>query len=96
MKKKIPPFKSDEEEARFWETHSTADYWEGTAPADNVKFERAPREVVTLRLDPHLIRRLKAIAEAKGIGFTTLIRMVIVEHCGDTEKAPTTPRRQQA
>lgn len=24
--KKIPNFKSDEEEAEFWDTHSTADY----------------------------------------------------------------------
>jgi CopG antitoxin of type II toxin-antitoxin system len=37
MKKKtnkIPKFKSKDEEAKFWDTHSFADYWDEFKPVD--------------------------------------------------------------
>ena len=33
-KSKIPKFKSIEEEAEFWDTHSFADYWDEFKPVD--------------------------------------------------------------
>ena len=52
---------------------------------DEVYFERPRKQVVTLRLDRPLIQRLRAIAMKKGIPYSTLIRMWLVERCAKTE-----------
>ena len=83
--KRIPEFRTDEEEARFWDTHSVADYWDDLEEAKDVYFERPRKQVVTLRLDRPLIQRLRAIALKKGIPYSTLIRMWLVERCAKAE-----------
>lgn len=83
--KRIPEFGSDEEEARFWETHDLSDYWNDVEPATDVYFERPKKQMVTLRLDRPLIQRIKATAIKKGIPYSTLIRMWLVER---VEKMP--------
>ena len=46
MKSRIPTFQSLEQERRFWETHSAADFLDELRPAKNVRFEFAnkPRQ----------------------------------------------------
>lgn len=80
-RRKIPDFKSDEEAARFWDTHSAADYWDDLVEAKDVYFKRPRKQVVAVRLEPPLLRRVKALALEKGLSFSTLIRMWIVERC---------------
>lgn len=79
-KKKLPDMTdwSDEEIAQFWETHSSADYWEELEPVA-VEIVRPEKAVVALRLDKPLVEQVKAIAAAKGIGYTTLLRVWIKE-----------------
>jgi predicted DNA binding CopG/RHH family protein len=83
----IPDFKTAEEEAEFWETHSVSDYWDEFEP---VKEELDPKlkaqikaranlKRVTLRLSQEQIAAAKRIAAEKGIPYQTLIRMWIVE-----------------
>lgn len=90
MKKKarenrIPEFKTDKEAARFWETHSLEDYAEDLQEVPDVYFERPRKQVVTLRLDRPLIQRMRAIALKKGIPYSTLIRMWLVERSAKAE-----------
>jgi len=84
---KIPDFKTAEEEAKFWETHSVSDYWDEFEP---VKEELDPKlrakikaranlKRVTLRLSQEQITAAKRIAAEKGIPYQTLMRMWIVE-----------------
>lgn len=84
---KIPDFKTAEEEAEFWETHSVSDYWDEFRP---VKEELDPKlkakiksranlKRVTLRLSQEQIAAAKRIATEKGIPYQTLMRMWIVE-----------------
>lgn len=40
MTKKIPKFKSDKEAAKFWNTHSLADFEKELKPAKDVIFVR--------------------------------------------------------
>jgi hypothetical protein len=56
--KKIPKFKSYEEMADFWDTHSVADYWDQTEPAE---FEISPnaRRRYLVALDKELLIRLQ-------------------------------------
>jgi len=48
--KKIPRFKSDKEAAEFWDTHSSADYWDQMKDVtDQISFSRSPTRKVKER-----------------------------------------------
>ena len=76
----IPKFANEQEEAEFWATHDATEFLEETTPVD-VKFVDArPRKTqISLRLDPTAIEKLKVVAQRKGIGYQTLIRMWVME-----------------
>lgn len=74
----IPEFASREEEAEFWDTHSLADYWDQFRPV-HVRFAKNLSEGITVRLDPESLEKVRSLAQAKGIGPTTLIRMWVLE-----------------
>lgn len=78
--KKLPDMTdwTDEEITQFWETHSAADYWDELEPVE-VEILRPEREVVALRLDKPILEQIKAIAAAKSLGYTTLLRIWIKE-----------------
>jgi predicted DNA binding CopG/RHH family protein len=75
---RIPEFASIEEEAAFWDTHSTADYENEFTPV-RVRIAKRLSTGVTIRFDPETLQRLRAIAREQGIGPTTLIRMWVLE-----------------
>ncbi|MEW6110229.1 MAG: CopG family antitoxin [Nitrospirota bacterium] len=84
--KKIPKFKSEKEEADFWETHDSTDYLSETKEV-KVKFKRPQKKLVSLRLDEKTIRQLKKIANSKGIGYLELVRMWVLENLSKTKAA---------
>jgi predicted DNA binding CopG/RHH family protein len=81
----IPDFTSDEEEAEYWDTHSTADIMdEGEAVELDVSELRAKRErrmakQVCLRFDMGILGRTKNRAKALGVPYQTLIQLWIAE-----------------
>jgi predicted DNA binding CopG/RHH family protein len=77
--KRIPEFASIEEEAAFWDTHSTADYPEEFTPV-RVRFAKNLSHGITIRFDPETLEHVRAAAHEKGVGPTTLIRMLVLEH----------------
>jgi predicted DNA binding CopG/RHH family protein len=81
--KRIPEFASIEEEAAFWDTHSTADYEAEFMPV-RVRFAKRLSSGVTIRLDPDTLKQLRTMAQEKGIGPTTLIRMWVLERLRNT------------
>ena len=75
--KPIHPFKTLDEEAEYWDTHSIVDEIKENAP---VGFHRATTmETLTIRFTHEDIERLRSEAEHKGIGATTLARMWVRE-----------------
>jgi len=76
---RIPKFKTEKEIADFWDTHSLADFEDELRPAKDVVFVKPERQIVSLRLDTKIVRALKALAATKGIGYSPLIRMWILE-----------------
>lgn len=86
-KKRIPDFKTDKEAAEFWDTHSAADYWDEFEEVHDIRFAPPRKRVVALRLDPPTLRLVKAIASRKGVAYTSLIRMWVVENCKKLAKA---------
>ncbi len=97
-RKRIPKFRSREEEAKFWDSHDLAGYWDEFRPV-SVRFAKklSLSEGITIRLDPKTLLALRSRAERDGIGPTTLARMWIIERLRDAEKtAPKRVRRRSA
>lgn len=76
---KIPRFKSDAEAAAFWEAHSLADFEADLSPARHVVFVKPERQVVSLRLDRRIVSTLKRLAQRRGLGYSSLLRMWVLE-----------------
>ncbi|TEB06169.1 hypothetical protein Psch_03213 [Pelotomaculum schinkii] len=88
MAKEIPEFKTEEEEARFWDNHDSAEFLDDFEPLDievaqeleeEILKRRELKKPVTLRLEPNQIDAVKKIAGKKGLPYQTLIRMWITE-----------------
>ena len=80
-KSRIPTFKTIEEEAAFWDTHSSEEFADELTPVENVKFVKAhSKKALTVRFDEDVFEELTQEAKEKGIGPSTLARMVILEH----------------
>ena len=91
--KKLPKFKTEDEEADFWATHSPLDYpsefEEMTEPIElspelrkRIESERLDRErkkTVTFRMEPSKIDLIKLIARRNGIDYQPLMRMWIIQ-----------------
>lgn len=80
MKKKlkpIPKFKSQREEAEFWETHSPMDYM--TEIPANVTFPnlKLTTEKISLRLPSGMIDDAKVEANKKDVPYQSLLKQFI-------------------
>jgi len=78
-KMKVPKFKNLEEERQFWDSHDSTDYLDDFKVAKDVVFVRPKKEVMSLRLDPKIVRKLKELADEEGLPPTTYARMLIVK-----------------
>ena len=76
---KVPKFKTLREEREFWDTHDSTDYHDDFKKTRNVVFVRPKKEVISLRLEPKFIRRLRELADKEGLPPTTYARMLIVK-----------------
>ncbi len=75
--KPIPKFKSYEEEADFWDTHSTLDY--GTWKEVKLEVAKPLVHILGVRLDAKTIDSLARLGSEVGVGPSTLARMWIME-----------------
>jgi predicted DNA binding CopG/RHH family protein len=76
---KVPKSKSLKEEREFWDTHDSTDYHDDFKVTKNVVFVRPKKEVISLRLEPKIINKLKELANKEGLPPTTYARMLIVK-----------------
>ena len=78
-KSRIPTFKTIEEEAEFWDTHSTTEF-EDVRDVQFVVSRGRPKKAITVRVDEETLAALTKEATQQGIGPSTLVRMWILEH----------------
>jgi predicted DNA binding CopG/RHH family protein len=76
---KVPKFKSLKEERDFWDTHDSADYHDDFKVTKEVVFVRPKKEVISLRLEPKVIQKLRELADKEGLAPTAYARMLIVK-----------------
>jgi len=84
---RLPEFKSEEEAAAFWDTHSPEDFPEEFEPVQ-VKFSRPLiKRGLTIKLSDETIDQLRKLGQEQGIGPSTLVRMWILEHLRHHDKS---------
>ncbi len=87
----IPRFRSAEEEAEFWDTHSPLDYAEATTEVRNGAGQRRLGHILAVRLDAETLGKLAAIGGRMGIGPSTLARIWLKERLAAEEQHRAAP-----
>ena len=82
--KPIKPFKTLEEEANFWDTHDVSPFFDNKkVPLKDLELlEKEKKEVLVIRVQKSVKRKIERIAKSKGINPTTLSRMWLIEKLG--------------
>jgi predicted HicB family RNase H-like nuclease len=62
-----------EEERKFWETHSIADYLDDLSESED-PFKRPKLTPVTLKFDPLVLKKIKMLARKSGISYNAYVR----------------------
>lgn len=76
---KAPKFKNLKEEREFWDSHDSTDYLDDFEVAKDVVFVRPKKQVISLRLDPNILKKLRELADEEGLPPTTYAGMLIVK-----------------
>jgi predicted DNA binding CopG/RHH family protein len=76
--KKIPEFKNEEEEKKFWEEHDSSEYIDWSK-AEAVRFPNLKKSTksISLRLPEDMLERLKSRANAMDIPYQSYIKMLL-------------------
>ncbi len=78
--KKVPKFKNEDEERKFWATHDTTEYYD-LSKAVRVSFPNLkPTTVLTsIRLPAWLLDSLKGIANKRDVPTQSLMKIYLAE-----------------
>lgn len=78
--KKLPKFKSESEERKFWKSHDTTDYFDWSK-AKKATFANLKPSVksISIRLPEAMLNELKIIANKKDIPYQSLMKIFISE-----------------
>ncbi len=74
----IPKFASTSEEAEWWDTHSTVESLKHGKEV-GVKIKKPLMHVFAVRLGSDDVRMVSDSAEEAGVGFSTMLRMLVKE-----------------
>jgi len=78
--KKIPEFKSEDEEREFWSTHNSTDYIDWNK-AKRVTFPnlKPSTKTISIRLPETLLSNIKFLANKRDVPYQSLIKMFLYE-----------------
>jgi predicted DNA binding CopG/RHH family protein len=79
-KTKLPRFKSEAQERRFWEAHDSAELvdWSNATRA-RLPSLKPSTQSISLRLPLHTLERIKAAANARDVPYQSLIKVWLEE-----------------
>ena len=80
LKKRLPKFKSESEERRFWSTHDSTDYLDWSK-AKQVLFPilKPSLKTISIRLPESLLHGLKTLANERDVPYQSLVKMILAE-----------------
>ena len=81
--KRVPDFKSEAEERKFWETHDSSDYVDWSK-AERVRFPnlKPSTTAISIRLPSALLEQIKIAANKRDVPYQSLIKMWLAEKVG--------------
>lgn len=79
--KKIPRFRNEDEEAEFWATHDSTDYFDINKAIVNPAFSnlKPSTRTMTIRVPQALIDDLKMIANKKDVPYQSMVKIFLDE-----------------
>ncbi len=78
--KKIPKFKTEAEERRFWQTHSSIDYMDWSDAEEVVLPKLKPStKTISLRLPESMVDELKLLANKRDVPYQSLLKIFLSE-----------------
>jgi hypothetical protein len=82
--KKTPEMNSYEEISEFWDSHSLGDYWDQTEVAE-FEVDILARQRYLVAVDPGLLKRVRQIAQARGLTTESLVNLFLEQHLHEVE-----------
>ncbi len=80
MKKRIPVFKTEAEERRFWKAHDSADYMDWSDAQTIVLPKLKPStKTISLRLPESMVDELKLLANKRDVPYQSLLKVFLSE-----------------
>ncbi len=78
--KKVPSFKNEDEEAKFWLTHDTTEYFDWSK-AKRVQFPnlKPSTQSISLRLPLSLLHDIKMLANRQDVPYQSLMKIMLAE-----------------
>ena len=78
--KKIPKFKSEDEEFKFWSTHDSTEYIDYSKGKKTLLPDLKPSSrTISIRLPESLIEHLKTLANKRDVPYQSLLKMFLIE-----------------
>jgi len=80
MSKRIPKFKSEDEEREFWATHDSTEYM-NWSKAERITFSNLKPSVkkISLRLPESMLEELKLLANKRDVPYQSLLKIFLAE-----------------
>ena len=87
IKKKIPKFKSTDEEIEFWDKNDATDFF-NFQNSENISFPnlKPSTKMISLRLPEALLERLKTLANKNDVPYQSLIKILLSEKVNEEFK----------
>jgi len=78
--RKLPKFKDEKEEVRFWSTHNSTNYVD-YSKAKRILFPnlKPSTRTISIRLPESLIRHIKVLANKRDVPYQSLLKMYLIE-----------------
>jgi predicted DNA binding CopG/RHH family protein len=84
MKKKVPWFKTEDEEREFWASHDSTEYVDWAKGKRVVLSNLKPSvRAISLRLPESMLEELKLIANKRDVPYQSLVKMFLAERIAE-------------
>ena len=78
--KKIPKFKSEDEERNFWEKNDALEYFDWSKSKSTVFPElKQTTKAISIRLPESMLNELKALAHKRDVPYQSFIKMILFD-----------------
>ncbi len=79
-KKRIPNFRTEDEERKFWGKHDSTEYVDYQKAKSVIFTELKPStHSISIRMPDYLLNRLKMLAHKKDIPYQSLLKLYLTE-----------------